>query len=106
MPVSPFLPETIAVKFPVGSVVRIAASRQSGQDRWFARICGLEVQRNLTRICRGLPIVVSRNCLSGRIVQLKSGILQTIHDAKIAQARAAPFDQTLFRTRATNDKPG
>jgi len=32
-PVSPFLPETIAVKLPVGKVVRIAASRPFGGAR-------------------------------------------------------------------------
>ena len=33
IPVSPFLPETIAVKLPVGKVVRIAASRPCGGAR-------------------------------------------------------------------------
>src|SRR5205807_9710300 len=83
-----------------------APRRQSGQDRWFARIGGLEVDWNLSRICSGLPIVVSRNCLAGGIVQVKSGILQRIRDAKIAQARTKPLDQNLLRTRATNSKPG
>src|SRR4029453_14247590 len=65
-----------------------------------------EVGWNLSCVCRGLPIVVSGNRFAGGIVQVKGGILQRIHDAKIAQACAKAPYQTLLRTRATNNKPG
>ena len=61
-----------------------APRQQSGQDRWFVRIGGLEGDWNLVRIRRGLPIVVSGNRVAGRIVQVKRGILQRIHNSKIA----------------------
>src|SRR5207245_4667473 len=80
--------------------------QKSGQDRWFVRIGGLKGDWNLVRICRCLPIVVSGNRVAGRIVQVKCGILQRIHNSKIAQASAKPPDQNLLRTRATNNKPG
>ena len=57
-----------------------AARWQSGQDRWFTRIGGLEGGGNLICICRGLPIVVRSNEIARRIVQIKRGILQSIRD--------------------------